>query len=45
MLWKKAEEGDIVLIAGKGPENEQIYHNRAIHHNDEKVVKKILTGR
>src|SRR5665648_534612 len=42
---EKAKEGDIVLIAGKGPENEQIYHNRAIHHNDEEVVKKILTGR
>jgi len=42
---EKAEEGDIVLIAGKGPENEQIYHNRVIHHNDEEVVKNILTGR
>ncbi len=42
---EKAKEGDIVLIAGKGPENEQIYHNRAIHHNDEEVVKNILTGR
>ena len=41
----KAREGDIVLIAGKGPENEQIYHNRVIHHNDEEVVKYILTGR
>lgn len=41
----KAEEGDIVLIAGKGPENEQIYHNRVIHHNDEEVVKNILAGR
>lgn len=42
---EKAEEGDIVLIAGKGPENEQIYHNRVIHHNDEEVVKNIFTGR
>ena len=42
---EKAEEGDIVLIAGKGPEKEQIYHNRAIHHKDEEVVKYILTGR
>jgi UDP-N-acetylmuramoyl-L-alanyl-D-glutamate--2,6-diaminopimelate ligase len=42
---EKAEEGDIILIAGKGPENEQIYHNRVIHHNDEEVVKNILTGR
>ena len=42
---EKAEEGDIVLIAGKGPENEQVYHNRAIHHNDEEVVRNLLTGR
>jgi len=42
---EKAEEGDIVLIAGKGPENEQIYHNKVIHHNDEEVVKNILAGR
>ncbi|TFG93527.1 MAG: UDP-N-acetylmuramoyl-L-alanyl-D-glutamate--2,6-diaminopimelate ligase, partial [Candidatus Atribacteria bacterium] len=42
---ERAKEEDIVLIAGKGPENEQIYHNRAIHYNDEEVVKKILTGR
>jgi len=42
---EKAKEGDTVLIAGKGPENEQIYHNRVIHHNDEEVVKNILTGR
>jgi len=42
---KKAKEGDIVLIAGKGPENEQIYHNKVIHHNDEEVVKKILMER
>jgi UDP-N-acetylmuramoyl-L-alanyl-D-glutamate--2,6-diaminopimelate ligase len=42
---EKAKEGDMVLIAGKGPENEQIYHNRVIHHNDEEVVKNILTGR
>lgn len=39
---EKANQGDIVLIAGKGPENEQIYQNKVIHHNDEEVVKKIL---
>ena len=42
---EKAKEGDIVLIAGKGPENEQIYQNRVIHHNDEEVVKNILMER
>jgi len=42
---EKANQGDIVLIAGKGPENEQIYQNKVIHHNDEEVVKKILIER
>ena len=42
---ERAKEGDIILIAGKGPENEQIYHNKVIHHNDEEVVKNILSGR
>ncbi|MDD3656322.1 MAG: UDP-N-acetylmuramoyl-L-alanyl-D-glutamate--2,6-diaminopimelate ligase [Atribacterota bacterium] len=37
-----AEENDIVLIAGKGPENEQVYHNQVIYHNDEEVVRQIL---
>ena len=40
-----AEEGDIVLIAGKGPETEQVYHHKAIHHNDEEVVRKKLMGK
>ncbi|HOF02984.1 MAG TPA: UDP-N-acetylmuramoyl-L-alanyl-D-glutamate--2,6-diaminopimelate ligase [Atribacterota bacterium] len=40
-----AEEDDIVLIAGKGPENEQVYHNRVIYHNDEEVVDQILQKR
>jgi len=40
-----AEEGDIVLIAGKGPETEQIYHHKVVHHNDEEVVRKKLLGR
>jgi len=42
---EKANQSDIVLIAGKGPENEQIYQNKVIHHNDEEVVKKILMER
>ncbi|MEA1939466.1 MAG: UDP-N-acetylmuramoyl-L-alanyl-D-glutamate--2,6-diaminopimelate ligase [Candidatus Caldatribacteriota bacterium] len=40
-----AEEEDIVLIAGKGPETEQVYHNKILHHNDEEVVRKRLLGR
>ena len=38
-----AEKNDIVLIAGKGPENQQVYQDRIIYHNDEEVVCKILT--
>ncbi len=38
-----AHENDIVLIAGKGPEKEQVYHDQVIYHNDEEVVHKILT--
>ncbi|MFW6148444.1 MAG: UDP-N-acetylmuramoyl-L-alanyl-D-glutamate--2,6-diaminopimelate ligase [Atribacterota bacterium] len=38
-----AEVNDIVLIAGKGPENEQVYHDRTIYHNDEEVVHQIIT--
>jgi len=40
-----AEEGDIVLIAGKGPETEQIYHHEVVHHSDEEVVRKKILGR
>ena len=40
-----AEEGDIVLIAGKGPETEQIYQHKVIHHSDEEVVRKKILGR
>ncbi len=38
-----AEKNDIVLIAGKGPENQQVYQDRIIYHNDEEVVHQILT--
>ncbi len=37
-----AEKDDIVLIAGKGPENKQVYHNRTIYHNDEEAVRQII---
>lgn len=37
-----ARKDDIVLIAGKGPEREQVYHNYTIYHNDEEVVHQIL---
>ena len=37
-----AEKNDIVLIAGKGPETQQVYQDRIIYHNDEEAVSKIL---
>lgn len=37
-----AERNDIVLIAGKGPENKQVYQNRTIYHNDEEIVRQIM---
>lgn len=37
-----AKKNDIVLIAGKGPENQQVYQNRIIYHNDEEVVRQII---
>ena len=40
-----AEKQDIVLIAGKGPEKEQVYYNRIVYHNDEEVVHQILQKR
>jgi len=40
-----AEKNDIVLIAGKGPENQQVYQDRIIYHNDEQVVRQILSKR
>lgn len=38
-----AEKDDIVLIAGKGPETQQVYHDRAVYHNDEEVVRQIIS--
>mgnify|MGYP006289645369 CR=1 FL=1 len=37
-----AQNDDIVLIAGKGPETKQVYKNQVIYHNDQEVVQKIL---
>jgi len=42
---ERANKDDIVLIAGKGPETEQIFHHQAIHHNDEEVVRKKILGK
>lgn len=39
-----AQEGDIVFLAGKGPERFQVYAQEAVPHNDYEVALKILSG-
>ena len=39
---KNSEEGDIVLIAGKGHEDYQIFENKVIKFDDFKIAKKIF---
>ncbi len=39
-----AREGDTVLLAGKGPEEEQVYKDRIVWHNDREVAKQIIKG-
>ena len=37
----KMQTHEIILIAGKGHEEEQIYKNKIINISDKKIVKKI----
>ncbi len=39
-----AREGDTVLLAGKGPEEEQVYKDRVIWHNDKEVARRVIMG-
>ncbi len=38
------QTGDLILIAGKGHENYQIYRNKIIEFSDKKVTKDLLSG-
>lgn len=37
-----ARRGDVIIIAGKGHENYQIFKDKTIHFSDQEVAKKIL---
>lgn len=41
---KEAKSGDIVLIAGKGHENYQIFKDKTVHFDDREVVQEMLRG-
>ncbi len=43
-IWR-AQEGDAVLIAGKGHENYQIFRDRTIHFDDREVASALLRER
>ena len=40
-----AEEGDVVVLAGKGHENYQITNEGVIHFNEKEVVDEILANK
>jgi UDP-N-acetylmuramoyl-L-alanyl-D-glutamate--2,6-diaminopimelate ligase len=42
---KNAEDGDVVLIAGKGHETYQIFADRIIHFDDREVAREALRSR
>lgn len=40
-----ARKEDVILVAGKGHEDYQIFKDRTIHFSDREIVRKILSGR
>ena len=40
-----AQPGDVVLIAGKGHENYQVFQDRIIHFDDREEAARVLRGR
>jgi UDP-N-acetylmuramoyl-L-alanyl-D-glutamate--2,6-diaminopimelate ligase len=40
-----AQEGDVLVIAGKGHETYQIFHDSTIHFDDRKIAKSLLRER
>ena len=42
---EEARPGDIVLLAGKGHEDYQIFSDRTIHFDDREVARKALSDR
>lgn len=42
---KEAGEGDVVLIAGKGHENYQIFRDKTVHFDDRETVREMLQAK
>jgi UDP-N-acetylmuramoyl-L-alanyl-D-glutamate--2,6-diaminopimelate ligase len=41
---EEARAGDIVLLAGKGHENYQVFRDRTVHFDDREVAREVLRG-
>ena len=41
---KNAQPGDVIILAGKGHETEQIFADRTVHFDEREIVREILRG-
>ena len=41
---KNARAGDVIILAGKGHETEQIFADRTVHFDEREIVREILRG-